>query len=327
MKIFSAMLLLLASLTLAAPPSTHAAPAEFAAWLAELRSEALAAGISPATLDQALAGVAAPRPRIVELDRNQPEQTEAFSHYVEARAGRRRVAAGRVMLRRFPTWLGRVERRFGVQRRFIVALWGMETHYGRLKGGFPVIQALVTLAWDQRRGDYFRRELLAALQILDSGAVPLARLKGSWAGAMGQCQFMPSSYRDFAVDGDGDGRIDIWHSVPDVLASIANYLAAAGWRDDQTWGRPVRVPPGLDPALAGLDQRRPLSRWQALGVRRSDGRDLPHRDLAASLLLPEGPDGPAYLVYGNFRRLLAWNHANSFAVAVGTLADRLAAEP
>ncbi len=205
-----------------------------------------------------------------------------------------------------------------------MALWGIETNYGEHSGSFPVIQSLVTLAYDERRGPYFRRELFDALRVLDAGHIPLERMKGSWAGAMGQCQFMPSSFRRFAVDAEGNHRIDIWDSVPDVLASTANYLASAGWKDDQTWGRPVRLPKNFDFSLAGLDTRLPLSRWQALGVRRSNGRALPRRNLEASLIAPEGPEGPAYLVYDNFRVLLAWNRSKSFAVAVGTLADRVA---
>ncbi len=186
------------------------------------------------------------------------------------------------------------------------------------------MQALDTLAWDPRRSAYFRRELLEGLRILDAGHVPLRRMTGSWAGAMGQCQFMPSVFRAHAVDAEGDGRIDIWHSVPDVLSSAANFLAASGWKDDQTWGRKVRLPKGFDTALAGLETRLPLARWQALGVRRSNGRALPRRNLQASLLLPDGPDGPAYLVYDNFRVLRRWNRSNAFAIAVGTLSDRLA---
>ena len=149
-------------------------------------------------------------------------------------------------------------------------------------------------------------------------------MRGSWAGAMGQCQFMPSTFRAYAVDAEGDGRIDLWHSVPDTLASAANYLAAMGWQDDQTWGRPVRLPKNFNTSLAGLDTRLSLARWQALGVRRSNGRALPRRELQASLLIPDGPQGPAYLVYDNFRVLRRWNPSNAFAIAVGTLSDRLA---
>lgn len=300
-------------------------PQEFAAWLEELRLEARAAGISQATLAQALAGIDAPEPRVIARDQSQPESTQSLQKYVAARVNDERVDEGRRMLRRYPTWLERVERQYQVQRRFIVALWGIESSYGRNTGKSSVIQALATLAYDRRRGAYFRKELLTALQILDEGHVSLERMQGSWAGAMGPFQFMPSSFRHYAVDADGDGRKDIWGSVPDALASAANYLAEAGWRDDITWGRQVRVPPELDETLTGLGNRLPLSRWNELGVRRSNGQRLPRRELQASLLLPDGRQGPAYLVYGNFRALLRWNRSTAFAVAVGELSDRIAA--
>lgn len=299
---------------------------DFAAWLDDLRVEARSEGISQKTLEEALADIKEPLPRVIALDRNQPEFTQSLEDYVAARVSKKRIANGRRMLRRYPTWLGRVERKYGVQRRFIVALWGIETNYGDHTGSFPVIQSLVTLAHDGRRSSYFRKELLDALHILDAGHIRLKRMKGSWAGAMGQCQFMPSSFRRYAADAEGDGRIDIWTSVPDVLASAANYLAQSGWRDDQTWGRPVTLPETFDVSLVGLNTRLPLARWQSLGVRRSDGRALPRRDLEASLIMPEGPGGPAYLVYDNFRALLTWNKSHAFAVAVGTLSDRLGAK-
>ncbi len=275
-------------------------------------------------MNAALANLEEPEPRVIELDQKQPEQTQSLEDYVAARVSQKRIAEGRLMLQRYPTWLGRIERRYQVQRRFIVALWGIESSYGRHTGDISVIQALATLAYDGRRGDYFRKELLEALKILDAGHVSLSRMQGSWAGAMGPFQFMPSSYRHYAVDGDGDGRIDLWGSVPDALASAANYLAKAGWQDDQTWGRPVKLPKKIDAALIGLETSLPLSRWQAIGVRRSNGRALPRRNLQASLIIPDGPSGPAYLVYDNFRVLRRWNRSNAFAVAVGTLADSYA---
>lgn len=293
----------------------------FSAWLEVFRTEARDAGISQRTLEAALTTIKAPRLEVIDLDRKQPEFTQSLEAYLAARVSDKRIAEGRQMLRRYPTWLGRVESRHRVQRRFIVALWGIESNYGSNTGSFPVIEALVALAYDGRRSAYFRRELLEALRIVDAGHIPLSDMKGSWAGAMGQSQFMPSSFQQFAVDADGDGRRDIWGSVPDVFASTANYLAKSGWKDDQTWGRPVRLPKDFDSSLAGLETRLPLSRWQALGVRRSNGRALPGRNLEASLLIPDGPDGPAFLVYHNFRVLLRWNRSISFAVAVGTLSD------
>lgn len=326
MKKIGQLFLLLGCLFLLFSPSALAqeVPQDFAAWLELLREDARSAGISEKTLDAALADLKAPEPRVIELDQKQPEKTESLKAYVAARVSEKRIVEGRLMLKDYPTWLGRIERKYKVQRRFIVALWGIESNYGQHTGKHPVIPALVTLAYDTRRGEYFRKELLAALKILDDGHVSLSRMKGSWAGAMGQFQFMPSSYQHYAVDADGDGRIDIWGSVPDALASAANYLAKAGWKNDQTWGRAVKLTQKLDSSQTGLDTRLSLSRWQALGVRRSNGRALPRRNLKASLIIPDGAAGPAYLVYSNFRALRRWNRSNSFAVAVGTLADSYA---
>jgi len=323
MTIYGRWFLLLTSLLLLCAQGAPAqeAPREFTAWLAQLRADARAAGISQKTLDAALADLVAPEPRVIERDQTQPEKTTSLEDYVTTRVSPERIAEGRLMLRRYRSWLDRIERQYRVQQRFLVALWGIESSYGRHAGGHPVIPALVSLAFDERRGDYFRRELLEALKIVDDGHVSLARLKGSWAGAMGPFQFMPSSYRHYAVDGDGDGRINIWGSVPDALASAANYLVKAGWKHDQTWGRQVTLPQPFDRQLADLDSRMPLSRWQTLGVRRSNGDALPRRNLQASLILADGPQGSAYLVYDNFRALRRWNRSNSFAVAVGTLAD------
>ena len=295
---------------------------EFTTWLKNLRQEARSSGISQATLDLALADIQKPVPKVIARDRKQPEFTQTTKKYVADRANNKRIVGGRKMMKRYPTWLARVEGQYGVQRRFIVALWGIESNYGKHTGSYPVIQSLVTLALDHRRAEYFRRELIEALHVLDEGQVPLRFFKGSWAGALGQCQFMPSSFRNYAVNADG-GRLDIWTSVPDVLASTANYLARAGWKDDQTWGRPVKLPENFNYSLAGLDRRLPLSHWQSLGVRRSNGNALPGRNLPASLILPDGPGGPAFLVYDNFRTLLSWNRSTAFAIAVGTLSDRL----
>jgi membrane-bound lytic murein transglycosylase B len=205
-----------------------------------------------------------------------------------------------------------------------VALWGIETSYGAWSGSTPVIGALATLAYDGRRAEFFRRELMDALRILDEGHVEADAMLGSWAGAMGQSQFMPSSYVRNAVDYDGDGRRDIWGTLPDVFASIANYLAKAGWNDRYTWGREVGLPAALGEGLDGLEVRRPLPAWNDLGVRRADGAALPLVALDASLLRTDDGQGPAYLVYGNFRVLMAWNRSTYFGLTVGQLSDLIA---
>ncbi len=294
----------------------------FARWLEDLRQDALRHGVSAATLDSALSGIK-PIARVIELDRKQPEFSLTFRQYQERVVPKSRVEKGKRKLSENRTLLKKVGERFGVQPRFIVAFWGIETGFGRITGGYPVIAALTTLAFDGRRGAYFRRQLLDALTILDQGHIDIARMVGSWAGAMGQCQFMPSSFLAYAVDFDGDGRKDIWNSKEDVFASAANYLSRSGWRNDQTWGRPVKLPQSFDLYLADLKLRKRLSEWQRMGVRRANGADLPKRDLMASVVLAEGPAGPAFVVYNNYRAILKWNRSTFFAVAVGSLADRI----
>ena len=295
----------------------------FDAWLAAFRTEAAGAGISEATLDGAFAGVA-PIARVVELDRSQPELTWTLEQYLERIVSKERVTRGREKLAENRVLLERISSRYGVQPRFLVALWGIETDYGRLGGGFPVVAAIATLAYDGRRSGYFRQELLQALRILEEGHVTPDRMTGSWAGAMGQVQFMPSSFRNFAADGDGDGRIDIWGSREDALTSAANYLARSGWVVDRTWGREVRLPARMDAAGLGLETRRTLEEWGGLGVRRLDGRPLPSVvGLPASVIQPDGAGTRAFVVYDNYRVILKWNRSHYFGIAVGTLADRI----
>lgn len=321
LKSFAAVLL--ACTVTAAAQHAQAQSQPFDQWLTALRAEAMAErGIKPATLDAALNGIQ-PIPRVIELDRRQPEFSLTFRQYMDRVVPDSRVEKGRAKYAENRAQLEQAAKKFGVQARFLVAFWGIETDFGRVTGGFSVIPALATLAHDGRRSAYFRKELLNALEILDQGHIRPAEMVGSWAGAMGQCQFMPSSFLNFAVDGNGDGAKDIWSTKADVFASAANYLAKSGWRDDQTWGRPVRLPAGFDPALADLGVRKKLSEWQSLGVRRSDGRDLPVVDLEASIVFTEGPGSDAYVVYDNFRAILKWNRSIFFAIAVGSLADRI----
>ncbi len=320
-------LILLVMLWLGMALPAHASEPEearFQAWLEALRQEALAQGISQATLDQALAGVR-PIERVIKFDRNQPEFKLTFARYYSRVVSQARIEKGRRLLREHAELLARIQQRYGVQPRFLVALWGMETDFGRLTGGFRVIDALVTLAYDPRRARYFRSQLLDALRIIDQGHISADAMTGSWAGAMGQTQFMPSTFLNYAVDFDGDGRKDVWGSTADALASGANYLARSGWRGDQTWGREVRVPAGLDPTLLGLERRQGLRDWQRLGVRRIDGRDLPRRNLPASLILLDGDtDNPRYfLVYDNYRAIMRWNRSHLFAASVGLLSDQI----
>ena len=297
---------------------------DFGVWLEALRAEALEEGISAATLDAALAGVE-PIPRVIELDRSQPEGTMTFAQYMERVVPNSRVQKGRARLKENAVTLKAVHEAFGVQPRFIVALWGIETNFGQYTGGFSVIASLATLAHDGRRSAYFRDELLNALRILEQGHISPDAMVGSWAGAMGQSQFMPSSFVRFAIDFNGDGRRDIWTTKADVFGSAANYLAKSGWNGNQTWGRKVLLPYNFDPAMADLKISKTLADWQVLGVRRANGQKLPVvADMMGSVVFPGGEGGPAFLVYDNFKTTLKWNRSTYSAMAVGHLADRIA---
>ncbi len=320
----------------AEPASAGTTRPTFDVWLQDVREEALARGISPATVTAALSDVA-PVEQILERDRSQAEFTETLRQYVARRVSPAAVRLGRQRTAQHRRLLDRLETRHGVPGRFVIAIWGLESSFGRFSGVRPLIPTLATLAYDHRRPDLFRTELFHALEILDRQLIDLPRLKGSWAGAMGQPQFLPSSYLRFAVDEDGDGLRDIWRSTPDVFGSMANYLKEHGWRRGETWGRPVQLP-SASTALAAIDaaaplrtsgcravrtltEPLPLDRWQALGVRREDGRALPHADMSGSLLRT---DSGTFLVYANYEALLGYNCAHAYAMAVATLADRIA---
>ena len=294
----------------------------FAEWREGVRSEALGLGISAATFDAAFSGIEQ-IPRVIELDRSQPEVTITFDQYLERVVPDSRVNQGRELLAKHRALLEPIGREYGVPPRFIVALWGIETSFGNFLGGFPVIGALATLAHDGRRSAYFREELLNALRILEDGHITPDAMVGSWAGAMGQSQFMPSSFVRYAVDRDGDGKRDIWGTHADVFASAANYLAQAGWQAGETWGRQVQLPSGFDRDLTGLKVKKTLAEWQAMGLRRANGADLPHAAMSGSVVLPGGEGGPAYLVYDNYRTIMRWNRSFYFATSVGLLADRI----
>jgi membrane-bound lytic murein transglycosylase B len=234
-----------------------------------------------------------------------------------------RIANGRAAFQQNRALLGRVQDRFGVDPGVITGIWGLESSFGTGMGDFHVVEALATLAWEGRRASFFRGELLAALRILDHGDVAPARMLGSYAGAMGQPQFMPSSYLRYAVDFEGHGRRDIWTSKPDVLGSIANYLAQSGWRVGEPWGQAVTVPANFDPNAAGRDNRRPVGDWARVGVRAAAGRSLPRGDAQGAVLLPDGPGGEAFLVYANFTAIRRYNPSDFYALVVGLLGDSI----
>ncbi len=294
----------------------------FHEWLKGVRQEAQADGVSTKVLDQAVSSVK-PIPRVIELDRSQPEFKLTFKQYLDRVVSGKTVWDGRRLYHEHRNLLEKIGIKYGVEPQYIVALWGIETRYGRITGGYPVIASLATLAYDGRRSAFFRAELIRALKILEEGHIAVEDMDGSWAGAMGQVQFMPSSFVTYAVDYDGDGRRDIWDNVPDALASAANYLSRSGWKKNQGWGGKVSLPAGFSKDLLGGGAKKTLKEWQQLGVA-GKGVDGP-QNLPAFLVQPNKTGGPIYLAYPNYRVILKWNRSNYFAIAVGTLADRIAA--
>lgn len=297
----------------------------FSAWVDDFRRDAQAQGIDAATLEQAFSGVRY-LPEVVERDRSQAEFTRSVWDYLDTAISPSRVARGKDRLFETRALADAAAERHGVPAPILVAIWGMESNYGSNQGSLSVIDALATLGFEGRRAAWARGQLLAALKILQSGDITRARMIGSWAGAMGQTQFLPSNFLAYAVDADGDGRRDIWDSIADVLASTAHFLARSGWRADQPWGFEVRLPPGFDVARADADIRQGSAGWAAEGLRSIDGAPLP--DLPdAAVLLPTGARGPALLVGPNFRAILRYNNSTSYALAVGLLARQLAGGP
>ena len=302
-----------------------AAQGGFAAFLAGVRADAIAAGVAPAMVDRAFAGLK-PNPKVLELDSRQPEVIQTWRQYRTSRLSDQRVSAGRQAMQTNRVALEEINRRYGVDPGVIVAIWGLESNYGGFTGGFSVIEALATLAADGRHNGFFRTELISALRILDRGDITLSRMTGSYAGAMGQPQFMPSSYLNYAVDFDGKGRRDIWDHKPDVLASIANYLAKYGWRPGEPWGQPVRVPPGFDAGPNGRDNRRDLGAWTQFGITRADGTAFSKRDVSGGVVMPDGAGGDAYMSFANFGVIRLYNPSDLYALSVGVLASMISSD-
>jgi membrane-bound lytic murein transglycosylase B len=295
----------------------------FAVWLQGVAQEAMESGVSPATAQQALSNLF-PDESVIELDQKQPESTITFETYLHNSLTPTRLEKGRELTVRHKSLLKKIHARYGVPSSVIVALWGIESSFGRNTGDYGVIESLATLAYEGRRAAFFRKELIEALRVLDEEKMDSSLLRGSWAGAMGQCQFMPSTFRRHAVDFDGDGRRDIWSDESDVLASIANYLASEGWQRNQTWGREVTLTRAVSSEYIGLEQKQRLAAWGRLGVRAVNRKPLPAGALRASLIQPDGAGGRSFLVYDNFRALMRWNRSTFFAASVGLLADKIA---
>ncbi|MFN8829007.1 MAG: lytic murein transglycosylase [Labrys sp. (in: a-proteobacteria)] len=295
----------------------------FSDFLAELWPDAQAKGVSRAVFDAAFAGVE-PDPAIIKLATSQPEFNQTMGDYLNDRVSEQRIRVGREMAQRWSTLLGQLEERFGVDRYTILAVWGLETNYGAMTGGKNVVRSLATLACcTARRPEFFRAELITALQILEAHDTDPQTMTGSWAGAMGHTQFMPSSFMKFAVDITGDGHRDIWTSVPDALASTANYLAQQGWQTGKTWGYEVKLPAGFDFLHIDRHAGKTIAVWRDLGIRRVSDRAFPRADDEAWLRVPAGANGPAFLVLRNFDAIRTYNASDAYAISVGHLADRI----
>jgi membrane-bound lytic murein transglycosylase B len=311
-----------AMLAIAAP--AWAQSGSFAAFLAGVRPDARRAGVSDATLDRAFAGISA-NPKVLELDRHQPEFTQTWAQYRDARLSDKRIAQGRDAQARNRGLLNDITAIYGVPPGIILGVWGLETNYGGFQGGFNVVEALATLAWEGRRAAYFRGELIAALKILENGDVAAGAMTGSYAGAMGQPQFRPSSFNRYAVDFDHNGKRDIWNDRADALASIANYLSLNGWRPNEPWGQPIQVPTNFPFGSAGRENRRPLGDWMTIGVRRADGTLFSRKDVPGAVVAPDGPGGDTFMVYANFTAIRRYNPSDYYALAVGLLGEAVSA--
>ena len=296
----------------------------FGAFVSGVKAEARRAGIRDATLQQAFAGVE-PNQKVIDLDHRQPEFTLTWPEYRARVLPDTRLQAARENYARERGLLTRVEERYGVDPLIIMGIWGIESAFGANKGSYRLVEALSTLAWEGRRAAYFRGELINALRILDQGDVTAARMTAGWAGAMGQPQFMPSSYLRFAVDFDGDGRRDIWDSKPDVFGSVGNYLAKNGWRPGEPWAQPVMLPAGFDVAEAVRENRRSLGDWTRMGIRRVDGRALGRAEISGAVVVPNGAaPGQGFMTYPNFNVIRRYNPSDFYALVVGLLGEAAA---
>jgi len=312
----------------------------FKQYVVTLKEEALKKGYDNEFVERAFSTVKFHQ-RAVKADRSQPEKVETLDTYLPKRVPDWKVKKARAMYKKHLPLLTEIGKKYSVQPRFIVALWGLETNFGKIMGNYNVISALTTLAYEGRREVFFKKQLWASLNIIQQGHISIEKMKGSWAGAMGQNQFMPTSFVAYAADGDGDGKKDIWGNSADVFSSMANYLKKEGWNDELTWGRQVKLPHGFDLSLAipkntgsrknwlkaWAKTEKTLAQWQGLGIRRADGTNLPKVDVKAALVFPDDENGRVYLAYNNYKSLMHWNLSYYFVSSVGHLSDRIKFPP
>lgn len=309
-------------LLLCSTPVLAENPANFEDWLSGFKEEALSTGITLETLEQAFADISEPDASVIALDTKQPEKTRLFSDYVKGVVTEKRVAKARKKWQENRTLLKKVAARYGVPAPVLLSLWAVESNFGENQGRFSVIRSLATLAYDGRRREFFEKELVNALKIIQSETISPEEMTGSWAGAMGQTQFMPSSFLKFAVDFNHDGKKDIWQSNADALASIANYLHSKGWNRKTGWGIQVTLPDSRDTAeWRAMKEAKPLKLWRKMGFMTIRGNKIPNTSLSARLVVPEGEDNEAFLVFPNYDVIMDWNHSIYFATSVGLLAD------
>ncbi|APE00684.1 lytic transglycosylase [Alteromonas mediterranea] len=295
----------------------------FSSCTAALADRAKQEGVSQQIIDEVFPHLVH-QDRVIELDRSQPEFVQTFPGYFSKRVTDWRTEKGKAMYAKHEKLLHKLSDKYGVPPHYLLAFWGLETNFGSYKGKMPVLDSLATLACDKRRSKYFTQEFLVAVKLMQREKLKKDNMVGSWAGAMGHTQFMPSAYTHYAIDGDGDGQINLWESEEDALSSAANFLASLGWERSFRWGREVKLPEGFNYQESGYKNRKPLSKWNDQGLKKADGSALGEGDTTAYVIVPAGHNGPAFIAYKNFRVIMRWNNSEFYAIAVGVLADRIA---
>ena len=317
--------LIFSGLTLSHIANAQTAQDDFDSCKAGLQQRAVEGGVSEPIAQQVFSKIKY-QPRVIELDRSQPEFVQTFPGYFSKRVNDWRINKGRELAAKHKELLADLTKKYGIPAHYLLAFWGLETNFGGYKGKMPVLDSLATLACDPRRSTFFSKELITAVKLLEAQSLDQERMVGSWAGAMGHTQFMPSAYAAYAVDGDNDGQINLWDSEADALTSAANFLAQLGWQPGFRWGREVMLPESFDYRLLGYSNRKSVTEWNDMGVTKAKGDALGQSDIASYLVMPAGHEGPTFLAYPNFRVIMRWNNSEFYAIAVGRLADRIAGD-